>query len=588
MHKSDTIIRHILLGICFLLMAAGTAESSSVTVRVEGVEGDVRSNIEAALTLPEGLAGEGGVDLLWLKRFGRQAPERVRTAMEPFGYYDARVTAALSGDESSGFLLAVTVTSGEPVHLERVEVSATGAGRDDPSLAAAMADFSLKQGDVPLHKVYEEAKARLLAAAREPGYLDAAFTVHELSIDTARGAARISLVMDTGPRYLFGEARFEGGEYFPDRLLQRYVAFSPGDTFSYALIGATRMRLGESGYFSDIRVIPDKAGAVDRRIPVTIRVTPAPRRVLRPGVGYGSDTGVRGSLNYRDLYLLRPGNTLDVETTVSERLQGIGAGYSIPGSDDLRSVTALQVNVQQEQVNSTRSRLALLELSHAAGFGESLLGTIYLRYQRELFSVGLQQSDATLLLPGLRLSLNGYDDLIRPASGYHLSIEVRGTHPVLGSDVGFIQLLLDGGVVMPLPWQLSLTTRARGGRSFMDDRFADLPASLRFFAGGNSSVRGYAYKSLGPKDASGAVVGGKHLVQGSIELERRLFSDWGVSLFYDAGNAFDGISDFRLYQGGGTAVHYHSRIGSVNLGLARQIDVDRPVYRLHFSIGFKM
>jgi len=132
-----------------------------------------------------------------------------------------------------------------------------------------------------------------------------------------------------------------------------------------------------------------------------------------------------------------------------------------------------------------------------------------------------------------------------------------------------------------------LGSRGKIGATWQNDPLTVLPASLRFYAGGDSSVRGYAYKSLGPTDDLGQVIGGSNLLQGSLELERALFDSWGVSLFYDLGNAFQSFTDFRLYQGAGIGLHYYTRIGGLNLSLARQVGVGDPGFRVHFTIGFQ-
>lgn len=202
--------------------------------------------------------------------------------------------------------------------------------------------------------------------------------------------------------------------------------------------------------------------------------------------------------------------------------------------------------------------------------------------------VGQQESTAYLLLPGLRFSQRNLDDLIRPTQGYHYALEVRGTHRLVGSDVGFLQCIAEGSGITALPGRFSIQARAKGATSILDDPFSDLPTSLRFFAGGDNSVRGYAYKSLGPRGSSGEVIGGKNLLQGGIELERALFDRWGISLFYDAGNAFDSFADYQIYQGAGIGLHYHTPIGAVNLSLARQLGVTNPSNRIHFTIGFQL
>jgi translocation and assembly module TamA len=167
-------------------------------------------------------------------------------------------------------------------------------------------------------------------------------------------------------------------------------------------------------------------------------------------------------------------------------------------------------------------------------------------------------------------------------------VEGSGTHQFMGSDTGLVQVRAEGSGIVPLPWRLSLLGRVAGGMSFLNDPMAELPATLRFFSGGDRSVRGYAYKSLGPRNSAGDVVGGRNLLEGSIELQRALFTNWGVSLFYDTGNAFNDLSKIRLYEGAGVGVHYYTLIGAINLYVARQIGVDNPDFRVHLTIGFEL
>jgi translocation and assembly module TamA len=139
-----------------------------------------------------------------------------------------------------------------------------------------------------------------------------------------------------------------------------------------------------------------------------------------------------------------------------------------------------------------------------------------------------------------------------------------------------------------LPWRLSLHPRAKAGATTLHDPITDIPPSLRFFAGGDLSVRGYSYKSLGPRDDSGKVVGGTQLLTGSVELERALFKDWGVSVFYDAGNAFNSFNSVSLAQGAGVGLHYYTSVGGLNLSVARPLGVDNPSFHFHFTVGLEL
>ena len=583
------LLRIILLFLSVTLLLSSRLDAAEpVELRVLGLEGNPLKNVNSALTLPPGIVKDGSVDKLWLDYFIRQTESKVRSALEPFGYYESHVTTALEEKKEGGYTLLVTVTAGEATRVIGVEVTIHGAGATEPLLLEKRSAFPLHAGDQLLHESYEKWKSEIIEASRELGYLDANFPTHEIRVDPNTASARIHLVLATGPRYLFGTTTITGATYYPDELLRRYISFSAGEPFSYKAVGKTQLNFASTPYFKSVTVVPDKEAAADLRVPVGITVLPAPRSTIRPGVGYGTDTGARASVGFKHLSLFAPGNTLNSEIAVAEHLQGIGSAYSIPSGQNIDTYSTIQLNLQREVVNDTVSKLAFLEPSRTSAFGENRLGTVYIRLMNEGYSVGLEDNSSSLLLPGLRFSQHEYDDLIKPTKGWHYSLEMRGASQWIISDATFMQFIAESGAIIPLPWRLTLNSRVKGATTVINDSFTRVPSSLRFFAGGDNSVRGYAYKSLGPKDASGEVVGGKQLLQGSVELQRVIFDKWAVSIFYDAGNAFDDVSALKLHQGAGLGLHYKTPIGALNLSLARQISVPDPQFRIHFTIGFQL
>jgi len=571
-----------------LIGAAPLRAEEPVEVVIEGVEDEALENVEKALALPHGLVRDGKVDSQWLERFAGQAQERIRSALAPFGYYRARVTTSLVETAEGNYRLKATIDPGEPVTIADVQVTLTGAGNANATLTELAGQFPLKTGDVLVQPAYEEAKGVIQSKAQTLGYLDAAFTTHEIRIAPDRTKASIRLVLDTGPLYRFGEVTIAGAPRYPDSFLRRYVTIKPGRPFSYTEMGETQLNFANTERFDEIIITPDRERAQDNRVPVTITLKPGTTQRLRPGIGYGTDTGVRGSLTYRHLNVLDLGHEFHSQLYLSERLQGIAASYVIPSPRDTRTYSALQLNLQREDVSAYVSRLVALEGSVNRSMGRGKLGTAFLRVHQESFTVGGEDSSSLLVLPGLRYSEHRFDNLVRPTRGYRFMVEGSGTHQFLGSTTGLIQLRAEGSTIMPLPWRLSLLTRVAGGLTFLNDPLAELPASLRFFAGGDRSVRGYSFKSLGPRNASGEVVGGKNLLEGSIELQRALFTNWGVSLFYDAGNAFNDLAKIRLYQGAGFGIHYYTLVGAINLYVSRQIGVADPAFRVHLTIGFEL
>jgi len=578
----------LMLSVLLLLCMSPSAESAQVEVVINGLEGDVLENVKSVLAVPSNILDEGRINKLWLEYFKNQADEKVRTALEPFGYYNPQISSTLDAIDNENYILRVNIEAGDPVRVKEVYVSVLGSGANDVSLNELVSKFPLKKGDILLQREYEKAKGELKAQALENGYLDADFSAHKILLNRNEKSAQIELVLETGPQYRFGKTSFEGASEYPVRFLERYLAYKTGETISSVKVKQTQFNLINSERFSEVILNPEKEKAEDLQVPVMIRMKPGPSRRFRIGIGYGTDTGARFSMNYSDLNNLRSGNEFKSELKLSERLQGVGISYRIPSYKDLNSFTEFKANAQREDVDTYTTRILSLEANRAKSFGKGRLGNVYLRLQQEDSDIADEKEKSFFVLPGVRFSVNRYNNLIRPTSGYLYAAEMRGTHKYLGSDTGLLQLILQGSTIVSLPWRLSLYTRINAAVTAQEDSIRQIPASLRFFAGGDRSIRGYKYQSLGPKNEKGDVIGGKHLFVGSVELERALFSNWGIAAFYDAGNSFNSFSDIKLYEGAGIGLRYYTQIGAIRLDIARQIDVSNPKFRIHFSLGIEL
>jgi len=558
-----------------------------VEIVVSGIEGAALKNVQETLVLPAGLVREGKVDRLWLERYFKQAGANTKGALEPFGYYNAQVSLTI---ESIGerFKLLVGVIPGEPVRMTEVKVTVVGPGSQEKRLQRVAAAFPLKKGDVLLHQTYEEAKAAMQSRAQGLGYLDAEYSRHEIKVEKTATFASIELVLETGDKYYFGATTILGAPDYPDSFLRRHLVYTAGEAFSYPKLGETQRNFTNSERFSEVIITPERQAAEELKVPLTVHLKQGPRISLRPGIGYGTDTGARFTVRYRDLNMFHLGHELFSQLYVAERLQGLVTGYIVPSASDIRSSTSLQLNLQQEDISTYYSRIAALELARNRSLGKGKLVTAYIKAQYEDYTVGDQKSSSRLLLPGIRFSDDRYDNPIRPRRGFNYALDLHGTHQFLGSDTALVQLLAEGSHLQPLPWRLSLHTRAKAGATFFSDPLKDIPPSLRYFTGGDQTVRGYSYKSLGPRDASGNVVGGKQLLNASFELERALFKDWGVSVFYDAGNSFTSFSSFKLFQGAGLGLHYYTGIGALNLSVAQPLGSKNLSPHIHFTVGFQL
>lgn len=566
--------------------AAPGFAADPVQVQVEGLAGPVLDNVREALVLPRGLVRDGQVDRAWLDRFVRQGEQRVRTALEPFGYYQPQVALAVEAAGAGRFRVRVRVVPGPPIVVATVRVTITGPGAAEAALARQAAAFPLRPGQVLLQPVYDLAKGALLASAQDLGYLKAAFATHAIRLTPAELKAELELVLATGPRFHFQDTRITGAPDYPDRFLRRYLAYRPGDPFSYTKLAEAQLNFTNSERFKEVLAVPELP-ETGTAVPVRVQLKPTASRSLRTGVGFGTDTGVRFSTQYRDLNLFGRGHELTPNLFLSEKLQGLALGYVLPSPTDFRDSFSAQLTLQNEKLEAYHSRMAALELARNHSFGPGTTGTAYVKLQQEQFTTALNDQTSRLVIPGVRYATDRFDNLMRPTRGYHLALELRDIFQPRQPKVFLAQVLGEGSTVVPLGGPFSLQARLRFATTFAGHAQPnDLPPSLRFFAGGSQSVRGYDYKALGPQDSLGKVVGGRHLLTASVEPEWAFLKQWGLSLFYDAGNAFDGWRPFTLHQGAGVGLHYYSAVGALNLALARQMGVEKPRYAVHFSVGY--
>ncbi len=584
--RGAALQRAALLLVVYALLASPLWAAEPVQVVVTGVEGKALENVAAILALPAGLVRDGSVNQRWLKRFERQIPEKVRKALAPFGYYRAQASTTLDEFEPGRFRLQVAIDPGRPVRVEHLRVDIEGDGSNNKDLRKLVGAFPLHRGGVLRQDLYEEAKGGLKARALDLGYLDADFKTHVIRIDLAAHRAEIDLVLATGPRYRFGEVLLHGAPYYPERFLHRYQSFREGDIFSHGQLGQTQLNFLDSDRFKEVLVTPRQDLALDLKVPVDVQLVPSARRRLRPGIGFGTDTGARLSLRYKDVNIFHLGHELSIDTVLAQVRQSLVASYTLPGYRNIESQTVFRVGLEREDVDTFETQSIFAEAERIRGFGKGRVGSVFVRLLQEDFTIAGERDQARMILPGVRYGRRRYKDPIRPKQGYSFNLEVRGGHQYLGSDTGLLQLLASGNALAALPARLTLFARVQGAASVQNEPLRAIPASLRFFAGGDQSVRGYAYQALGPKDADGEVIGGKNLAVGSLELERAVADNWGIAAFYDVGNAFNAFSGLELKQGAGLGLRYYTQVGPLKVDVARQIGEDDNSFRLHLSVGF--
>jgi len=305
------------------------------------------------------------------------------------------------------------------------------------------------------------------------------------------------------------------------------------------------------------------------------------RRYLM-ALGYGTDTGARGKLGLEVPRVNRKGHRFDTEYKVSAIGNSLNGHYRIPIRDPRQEQLIFSGGLSTTRLENSTSSIATLGVSLLQVQGP-WQETLSLNYHNESYTIADVERRTTLVMPGLSVSRHLSSRYVLVDQGLLLSAEARGGAKGAFSDTNFFQgRLYLKGITSLSERQRIITRGTAGGTNALE--FDKIPASLRFYAGGSESVRGYRYQSLGPTDDQGNVIGGKYLLTGTVEYELRLNQDWSWAVFADGGNA---VNDFRtpMKQGSGTGVRWQTPVGPLRFDIAWAITEPDNPWRIHINIG---
>ncbi|HKV06614.1 MAG TPA: autotransporter assembly complex family protein [Thermoanaerobaculia bacterium] len=571
-----TVSRILILGLC--LSAAAPLSAVPVKVEVEGVGRDLERNIRSVLSLEKEDKDKLTPDRV--RRLHDRAPEEIGEALQPFGYYKPVVRGELR-QEGERFIARYEVDEGPAIKIASVDLQITGAGADDPGFRRITQEFPVQRGKVLYHPDYEKGKDALVELAAENGYLDAEFDVSEVRVDLERYRADVVVHYDTGPRYRFGDVRFDQDVVDPN-LLTGYVNFKRGEPLDVDKVLELQDALSDSPYWARVEVVTRQDLAQNLEVPIEVNLVPAKPQLWTAGVGYGTDTGARGTLGLELRRINRRGHRGQIQVVGAETEQSFQASYQIPGPYPRTDVLSFNTAYALEDTDTAESETYLIGAQRTQSRG-GWRETLSLNYQRDDFEVGLDQGISDLLVPGASYERVKADDRIYTTKGYRLRLGLQGAEGSLLSSSTFLQASMDSKLIRTLGDRHRLIARAEAG--YMEtDEFRELPPRFRFFAGGDRSVRGFGYQELGEKDEAGNVIGGQALLVGSLEYELRVLEKWSAAVFYDTGNAFRAFGD-PLEYGAGFGVRWRSPIGPIRADMAWALsDPDRP-FRFHLNIG---
>lgn len=570
----------------FFLLFPCLAHALDVEVNISGLEeGQLRDNALAFLGIYQYRDREDLTEAM-IRRLHARAPDELRRALMPFGHYRTEVEASLRR-EGDTWYAEYRVDRGPPVRVANIDIRIRGAENARRLFDDIINEPPIREGEILRHAQYETLKTALMNRATERGYLDATFGVQRLAVNTDTLEAKIELELETGPRYYFGEVAIEQARDILDEdFVRRFIDFETGEPLNYAKLLDLQYALTDSEYYSVVQVeaLRELAGD-DRRVPILIRAEPNERTRYAFGLGYGTDTGPRVSVGMQRRYVNRRGHRFEAEAKVAEIEDSFSMRYTIPLEEPAQESFQLFAGTIHAERADTESDRLVFGISRIRTLGE-WDQTLYLRAEREDSTVPGDSFRTESLIPGASWQKTAADDLFYTRNGYRIYADLHGSASALGAETEYAQLHVLGKRIWSLGDRWRLLLRAEAGATVLG-KTSRLPVSQRFFAGGDYSVRGFDYNSIGPPDDSGNVVGGQYLATGSAEIDYRFAKSWAVAAFVDAGNAMNDV-DEELKRAYGVGVRWISPVGVVRFDIAKPLNADPPPPRgieIHISVG---
>ena len=560
------------------LAAAGAPVNAFAAVEFVGLDEALERNARAMVRLASTTCDRPG----WrIERLYRNADKELRGALEALGYYAYTLEKELSFDDPECWEATFTVQLGSPVVLSEVRLSMLGEVNNYPGIVEDISGLKPERGVVLNHGTYEAFKRSILTQLTNRGFLASELTRNTVVVDESLSSAVIDIEVESGSRYRFGELSYTEG-ILDDDILNSYSTFRPGEHFDADAIARLHEQLRGSGFFASVSI---RADPVDDSldVPVIVTLQPARRHLFSAGVGYSTDTGLHGKLGYVNRRLNPAGHRLEAElfaSTVESELTGI---YRWPHIGSRLSWFEAYSGYQRRRTDTSESDKTTVGFRWVRNRSERWLETPYIDLTYEDFEVAGERDQSTLLMPGITWEATEGRALRRIDTGWKVSVDLRGSYEQLVSDATFGQVTSSAKYVHSLGRSSRLIVRGELGTTFGAD-VRDLPATVRFFTGGDTSVRGYDYESIGPLNDDGEVIGGSNLTTFSIEIDRLVRGDWALAVFADTGSAFnDSDTDFKT--GVGIGVRWFSPFGPIRLDIAHPLDDEETDVRFHITLG---
>lgn len=549
-----------------------------INVKVQGIQqANLNNNVHLYLETIDNHEFDGS------ERHQRLLTENIDKALRAFGYYNSQVTYQLQATRPKPTLVA-TVDVGEPVKIEGIDIELTGDAVNDPEFKKLNQKVPEK-GAILNHEAYDNYKNSLEKLAQQRGYFDAEFPVHQLQVMPSTNQGWWYMVFNSGERYRYGKISFEHAQIRED-YLRNILQIKSGDEYLINDISTMTSDYSSSNWFQSVMVKPtlhEESKLVD----LDVLMYPKKKHSMELGVGYATDSGPHAQIGWTRPWINSRGHSVHSNLYISSPKQTFEATYKMPLlQNPLNYYYEYALGFEKEHDNDTDTEstaataAALRYWNHPTGWQYS----VGVRGRYDKFTQADTSEKTWLLYPTTTINRSRFSGGTFPDRADILSLTVDFGRKLWTSDVNFYRLRATAGWIKRFAHNHRLLTRAELGYLHTNE-FNRMPPALRFFAGGDRSVRGYGYKKISPKDKNGKLLGASRLATATLEYQYQVSDGWWWASFFDAGLAADQYKSDELRYGAGMGVRWASPVGAIKFDIATPVRDKDNSKNIQFYIG---
>ncbi|WP_080736753.1 autotransporter assembly complex protein TamA [Gallibacterium anatis] len=568
----------ISFSLTILFAALSAFADKPITLKVEGIKNKAAyNNVMVHLSSLKTIPVENS------DRYYYLASKTIDEALRAVGYFNSKIDYQfVPQPNAKQDLLIANVALDEPVKIAEIQVQLLGDAEKDENFLALQKQVP-KLGTVLNQGVYDDYKAELEKVALAKGFFDYQFLTHRLAILPSAHEAYWQLAFDSGKRYRYGNIRFQGSQIRED-YLRNILAIQSGDPYLINDLSELSTDLSASNWFKSVLVQPN-IDKQSKKVDLDVLVQPRLKNSYEIGIGYGTDVGPRLQFGWNKPWINSRGQSFSSNFYISDPKKTIEATYKIPLlKQPLNYYYEISTGYEEEKKNDTDTSgltLAILRYWNRETGWQNSFGV---RARYDNFTQANVSNRTLLIYPTAGFNRTRVRGGLFPYWGDSQKITLNWGNKAVGSDVDFYSAIASTSWIRTYAENHRFLTRAEIGY-LSTNQFDKIPPALRFFAGGDRSIRGYGYHKISPKDKNGELTGANRLFTASIEYQYQVKPKWWGAIFYDTGFASDHFAFNDLRKGAGIGVRWNSPIGAVKFDIATPINDKDDSKNIQFYIG---